>query len=206
MKGQGQKLAVCFVLSDMAIAASSWVMAYWLRFLSGFGPSAAHGVPPLEWCLRGLPLILLLTLVSCRVAGLYELNRLRPLTHELPGIVRASGILVLLWIAALFYRLDPYKSRLVIGLFLVLNGVGMVLARRGAWTIIHSLRGRCFNPSRALIVGSGRTAQKLAAALLRNGWTGLEPIGFVDDAPRGTMQNLPVFNALNKLSGLIEET
>jgi Undecaprenyl-phosphate glucose phosphotransferase len=204
MKGQGQKLAVCFLVIDLVIAGASWVMAYWLRFLSQLGPTPPHGVPPLEWSLRGLPFIVLLTLVSCRIAGLYDLHRLRSLAQELPGIVRANSVLVLLWIAVLFYRTDPYKSRLVITLFLVLNIVGMVIARRSAWVVIHWVRGRGFNPSRVLIVGSGRTAQKLAGTLIENGWTGLEPVGFVEDGPERTVVDLPVLGAIDELAKVIE--
>jgi Undecaprenyl-phosphate glucose phosphotransferase len=206
MKGQGQKLALCFLVSDLIIAASSWIMAYWARFLTPVLPPALHGVPPIDWCLRGLPLILLLTLLSCRLTGLYNLHRLRSLTQELFGIVQANGLLVLLWTAVLFYRCDPYKSRLVVALFLGCNVAGMVIARRVAWALVHWLRGRGFNPSPALIVGSGRTAQKLAHALRGNGWTGLEPIGFVDDQPGRTIQNLPVLGDIDDLARLIGET
>src|SRR5262245_61643989 len=107
MKGQGQKLALCFLVSDLVVAASSWILAYWVRFFTHFVPLPLHGVPPIEWCLRGLPLILLLALLSCRLSGLYHLNRLRSLAQELRGIVQANGALVLLWTAVLFYRCDP---------------------------------------------------------------------------------------------------
>jgi Undecaprenyl-phosphate glucose phosphotransferase len=206
MKGQGQRLALCFLVSDLVVAASSWVTAYWSRFFMPFVPPPLHGVPPLEWCLRGLPLIMLLTLVSCRLAGLYNLHRLRSLSQELAGIVQANGLLILLWTAVLFYRNDPYKSRLVVALFLGLNVAGMVIARRASWALVHWLRGRGFNPSPALIVGSGRAAQKLAHALRGNGWTGLEPIGFVDDDPGRTIQSLPVLGVIEDLPRLIDKS
>jgi Undecaprenyl-phosphate glucose phosphotransferase len=204
MKGQGQKLAACFMASDLIIAAASWVVAYWLRFHTPVGPIPEHGIPPLDWCLRGLPLILLLMTVSCRVGGLYHLDRLRSLGQELPGILRSNGVLVLLLISVMFYFKDPYRSRLVVAIFTTLNVVGLVISRRAAWSVIHSLRGRGFNPSPALIVGSGRTAQKLAQELRRNSWTGLSAIGFVDDAPGRTVQDLPVLGTIQELSTIIQ--
>lgn len=190
---------------DLAVAAASWMLAYWLRFHVTFGSPPPHGVPPFEWCLRGLPLIGLVTLVSCRVAGLYELNRLRLLSHEFAGILRANGLLVLLLIAAMFYRRDPYKSRLAVGLFLALNVAGMAVARRVAWSMIHHLRGRGINPSQAIIVGSGRMAQKVAATLRANCWTGLDPVGFVDQCAARTVQGLPVLGTYEQLAQVIEQ-
>jgi lipopolysaccharide/colanic/teichoic acid biosynthesis glycosyltransferase len=180
MKGQGQKLALCFLASDLIVACFSWILAYWVRFCTPIIPPAPHGIPPIDWCLRGLPLILLLATVSCRIAGLYDLNRLRSLARELPGIVRANCMLVLFWTAMLFYRSDPYKSRLVIAIFLACNLASMVIARRIAWALVHWLRGRGFNSSPALIVGTGRTAQ--------------------------TVQDLPVLGGIDDLDRVIIET
>jgi Undecaprenyl-phosphate glucose phosphotransferase len=199
MKGQGQKLGLCFLAGDVAVAAASWVGAYGLRFATPFGPPPPDGVPPFEWCLSGLPLIMLLAAVSCRIAELYSLHRLRRFSHELWGVVQANALLFLLLIAVTFYRRDPYKSRLALGMFLALNGVGMIAMRRAAWWLVHSLRHRGLNPSRALIVGSGRVAQKVARALETNGWTGLEPLGFVDDPP-----GHPSLGLLGPIAGLAE--
>jgi Undecaprenyl-phosphate glucose phosphotransferase len=204
MKGQGQKLGLCFLGSDMAVAALSWLAAYWLRFPAELGPPPPNGAPPFEWCLRGLPLILLLTMLSCRMSGLYHLHRLRRLRQEFPGILRANAILFLLLIAITFYRKDPYKSRLAMGMFLVINIVGLAAARRAAWSLVHYLRGRGFNPSRAIIVGSGRMAQKLARILRANAWTGLEVIGFVDDGTRPSVLDIPVLGGIEQLSAIAE--
>ena len=203
MKGQGQKLGLCFAAGDVVVAAASWVLAYWLRFHVAFGSPPPDGIPPIDWCLRGLPLIVLLMLVSGRIAQLYNLNRLRRLAQEFLGILKANALLVLMLIAVMFYRRDPYKSRLAVGLFLALNVVGLAVARRLAWSVIHFLRGRGFNPSPALIVGSGRIAQKVAATLRANGWTGLEPVGFVDDCAGRFVNGLPVLGRIEQLGEIV---
>lgn len=205
MKGQGQKLGLCFLASDLAVAAASWLAAYWVRFGTEFGPTPRGAIPPFHWCLRGLPLILLLTMLSCRWAGLYRLDRLRLLRQELPGIIRANAVLFLLLITATFYLRDPYKSRLALGLFLAIDTVVMALARRAAWLLIHHLRGRGYNPSAAVIVGTGRVAQKLEQTLRQNAWTGLEPIGFVDDQIKGQVNGLPVLGTFDQLSEIVEQ-
>jgi Undecaprenyl-phosphate glucose phosphotransferase len=204
MKGQGQKLGLCFLIGDLVVAGTSWILAYWLRFPVEFGPPPVDGIPPFEWCLRGLPLILLLTAISCHLAGLYRMHRLRLLHQELPGILQANVVMFLLLIALMFYRRDPYKSRLVLAMFWSMNVLGMSIARRFAWSVVHFLRGRGFNPSPALIVGGGRMAQKLAQTLRSSAWTGLEPIGFVDDGPCRTIQGLPVLGTISELADIAE--
>ncbi len=201
MRGQGQKLTICFLVADLLVAAASWVLAYLIRF----SLPAPLGVPPFAWCLRGLPLILLLTMLSCRRSGLYRLHRLRQLRQELPGILQANALLFLLLIAITFFRRDPYESRLALAMFLVLNIAGMTVARRAAWSMVHALRRRGFNPSPALIIGSGRTAQKLACTLRENAWTGLEPIGYVDRTCKARIGELSVLGRFEDLPRLIED-
>ena len=202
MKGQGQKLACCFLVGDLMVAVLSWYAAYWLRFLVDVAPAPPDGIPPLDWCSHGVPLILLLTLASNHIAELYLLHRLRLVRQELLGILKANTIMFLLLVAVTFYRRDPYNSRLAMGLFLTINVAGQLLARRVAWWLIHSLRGRGFNPSPAVIVGSGRIAQRLAQTLERNPWTGLEAIGFVDEI---MVEGLPVLGSIDQLAEIVEQ-
>jgi len=180
----GDKLALVFLACDLAVTASVWVAAYFVRF--AFLPSP-RGVPEFELVVAGLPAVIILAAVAYRVCGLYEIHRLRQLPRELGVLCKATGTLFLLVIAVTFYRRDLYESRLALSLFLVLNAVALMLARRALWSALKYFRGRGLNHGRAVIVGSGRTGRLVAEAIQANGWTGLEAIGFVDrPGPRGT--------------------
>ena len=114
----GDKLVLVFLACDLLVTTAVWLGAYYLRF--SLWPSR-YGVPDLAVVLQSLPGVLLLAAVSYRLCGLYEVHRLRQLPRELGVVCRASAILLLLAVAAAFYRRDVYESRLALTLFFVIN-------------------------------------------------------------------------------------
>jgi Undecaprenyl-phosphate glucose phosphotransferase len=198
----GDKLALVFLGCDLAVTASVWLGAYVLRFWLIPSPM---GVPEPALVLSGLPAVLLLAAVAYRVCGLYEVHRLRQLPRELGVVCRASGLLFLMAVAIIFYRRDLYESRLALSLFLVLNAVGLTLARRVLWQLLKYLRGRGLNYGRAIIVGTGRTGRLAAQAIRNNGWTGLEAVGFVDHSERRGTALLPWLGRIDELARIVVE-
>ena len=130
----GNKLRWAFMLCDLAVTAVVWLGAYFLRF--SFWPSP-DGVPDTHLVLNALPLVLVAAAVAYHWAGLYEIHRLKPLPREIGVVCRAGGLLFLLSITVAFYRRDLYESRLALALFLVLNAVGLTLARRAVWLAVR---------------------------------------------------------------------
>lgn len=196
----GQKLGLVFLSSDLAVTASVWLGAYFLRY--EFWPSP-KGVPDFHLVLEGLPTVLILAVLAYQVCGLYEVHRLRQLPRELGLVGMASGLLFLLSITVAFYRRDLYESRLALALFLALNALGLLLTRRILWRALKFLRGQGLNHGRALIVGSGRTGRNLAKLIEKNRWTGLEPIGFVDAPGKLEPLGLPRLGEIGQLPEII---
>jgi len=198
----GNKLALVFLACDLAITAAVWIGAYVLRFAVVPSPD---GVPDFPLVLGGLPMVLVLAAVSYRLCGLYEIHRLRQLPRELGVVCKASALVFLLAITVTFYRRDLYESRLALGLFMVLNVVGLTLARRMVWHALKVLRGHGLNYGRAVIVGSGRHGQRVARTIQSNPWTGLEPVGFVDGPDRPEPQRLPRLGGVDELERIVDE-
>ncbi|MBN2474511.1 MAG: undecaprenyl-phosphate glucose phosphotransferase [Pirellulales bacterium] len=192
----GDKLALVFLGCDLAVTAAVWIGAYWLRFALWDSP---YGVPEFRSVVRELPVVLVLAAVSYRLCGLYEVHRLRQLPSELGVVCKAGGLLFLLAITVTFYRRDVYESRLALALFLALNALALTLVRRAIWQAVKYLRGRGLNRGRAVIVGSGRTGRRVAAAILDNAWTGLEAIGFVDRPRKVRTTILPWLGTVDQL-------
>ena len=198
----GDKLGLVFLACDLAVTSGAWTGAYFLRFALWPSPD---GIPDFPLMLVGLPLVLLSAAVSYRLCGLYEIHRLRRLPGELGVVCKAGGLLFLLAIAVAFYRRDLYESRLALGWFLVLDVLALTATRRIIWQVLKHLRGRGLNYGRALIVGSGRTGQRVAKTIRSNGWTGLEAIGFVDDPGTGRPSGLPWLGPLDALESIVAE-
>lgn len=198
----GDKLGLVFLACDLAVTSALWLAAYLLRF--SLLPSP-QGVPHLATILEQLPAVLLLASIAYRLCGLYEIHRLKQLPRELTVVCKASLLLFLLAITATFYRRDVYDSRLGWFVFLVLNAVGLTLVRRTVWGVLKYLRGQGLNHGRALIVGAGRTGQRVARAIRENNWTGLEAVGFADrPGTRGT-KILPRLGDIPELAQIVAE-
>ena len=205
LRGQGQKLALCFLVLDLGVTACWWIGAYMLRFFSGL-VDAPLGIPPFELCVRALPSILLLAAIAFYVSGLYHLHRLRTAGTEVGGVLKGNALLFLLLVTLTFYKRDPYESRLALGIFVSANAASLMLARRLAWAVVHRMRRIGFNPTGAVIVGSGRTGQQLARTLQRNAWTGLRVLGFVDDRPQRMIGGLPVLGGIESLRDVVHRS
>src|SRR5262245_33313549 len=92
---RSQLLCFAFLVSDLVLTACSWLAAYYLRFETGWLAVGAD-VPPFYLCLRQLPLVGLLALVAYRVAGQYDVGRLRRLREEMVAVLRGTALLSLL--------------------------------------------------------------------------------------------------------------
>lgn len=197
----GQKLSLVFLGCDLLVTASAWLFAYFLRYTLLPAP---YGVPDLQAVTGALPLVLLLAGVAYQLSGLYEVHRLQQLPRELGTVGKASGLLFLLAIAALFYRRDLYESRAALGIFLAVNALGLAGVRRCIWQALSYLRSRGLNYGRAIIVGTGRPGRHVAEVIQANAWTGLEAVGFVDEPGKVEPLLLPRLGNLDELSDVVK--
>ncbi len=204
MYHRSQLLAACFLISDLAVTAASWLAAYFIRFESGWFPLYKEPAT-LDQCLRFLPLVLILSLVAARLAGQYAVHRLRRMREEVLAVCKGSALLTLLVMATLFCMQDPYESRGTLMLFFGLNFVGVSLARRVSWALIRFLRSHGYNQHFSLIVGTGRVARKTARALRRASWMGIKNVGFVEENPGRWTGDLDVLGTFNDLPEIISK-
>src|SRR4051794_21668057 len=114
-----QPLAVWFQCCDLVLTAVAWVGSYLLRF-SGLFP-IPKDPPEFDLCERNLPLVIVLAAVAFRIAGQYQIHRLRRLREETLAVCKGAALLSLLVMATTFFRHDPYESRLTMLLFALLT-------------------------------------------------------------------------------------
>lgn len=204
IKRRSQTLCVWFIFSDVLFTAVAWVGAYVIRFYSGWIP-IYKPVPDIYLCYRGLPLVMVLALVAYRIAGQYEVHRLRRFREELVAVLKGVVLMSLLVMATAFYSRDPYESRATMILFSGLTALGILINRRLSWAFVHYFRRQGYNLSYAVIVGTGRVARKTARALRRASWMGLRTIGHVEDNPNRFTSDLHILGRTADLPGLIEK-
>jgi Undecaprenyl-phosphate glucose phosphotransferase len=200
-----QTLTVWFVSWDLALTAIAWLGSYWLRFDTGLMSFDPELQPAFELYLGSLPLIVILAAMAYRVAGMYEIHRLRRFREELVAVVKGVGLMGLAAMATSFAQRNHYESRLAMGLFV--GGVlfAVLAARRASWVGIRKLRARGVNQSHALIIGTGRLARRTVRTLRAVSWSGIQPVGYVEDeAHRGPAADLPVVGNIAELPQLVE--
>jgi Undecaprenyl-phosphate glucose phosphotransferase len=201
-----QTITAWFVVWDLALTALAWLGSYWLRFDSGLIPFDPEIQPDFVLYLGTVPLILLLALVCYRMAGMYEVHRLRRFREELLAVVKGIGLMALAVMATSFARHLHYESRIAMVMFVSGALINIVAARRATWKAVRKLRARGVNPSHALIVGTGRLARRTLRTLHSIRWSGIKTIGFVEDeahrVPNGNTP-LPIVGAIGELPELV---
>ncbi|MFM8272310.1 MAG: undecaprenyl-phosphate glucose phosphotransferase, partial [Gemmata sp.] len=200
-----QSLVAWFLSWDLVLTTCVWVGAYFLRFHSGLF-TLRRGVPDFALYLRALPLILVVGMVAYRLAGMYEVHRLRRFREELVAVAKGVCLMTLLVMATSFARQAQYESRGAMVIFGVGTLAGLVVTRRASWIGMRWLRARGVNQSHALIVGTGRLARRTVRTLRAVNWTGIQPVGYVEDeGHRGSGFDLPLLGSINELPALVEK-
>lgn len=197
----GKKLVWVFLACDLVVTVVAWFTAYWVRF--AIWPH--QGIPNPLNVAHPLPAVLLFAALSYQFCGLYEIHRLQKLPREFGVLCQASLLLFGLVIAFTFYLRESYESRLALGMFLCINAGMLTVTRRAIWRVIAYARRHGLNYGRAIIVGHGRVGRVVAQTLLENHWTGLEPVGFVDEAPKVPSRLLPWLGPIESLSDIVIE-
>lgn len=198
-----QPLTAGFLLSDLGLTAGGWLLAYWARFDAGLIP-LYRPVPEFGQYVAALPLVLILAVVSYRLAGMYEVHRLRRFREELGAVARGVGLMAVLVMATSFARQAQHESRVVMALFAGGVFAAVVAARRVGWGVVRRLRARGVNQSHALIVGSGRLARRAARTLDGVAWTGIRTVGYVEDEAGRCPADRPVVGTIAELPELVE--
>jgi Undecaprenyl-phosphate glucose phosphotransferase len=199
-----QPLIVWFLVWDLFLTALAWLASYWVRFDTGLIPLEREQ-PGYDLYVASLPLIVILSVVAYRFAGMYEVHRLRRFREELVAVTRGVGLMALAVMATSFARQHHYESRLAMLLFVVGAGLAILLARRASWVALRRLRAQGVNQSHALIVGNGRLARRTVRTLRAVSWSGIQPVGYVEDeAFRGPEADLPVVGNIADLPELVD--
>lgn len=187
------------VLADAVAVSTALFTASIVRFEIMAGAPAA-GVDYAAVTVAATPLWLFLFWLY----GLYEprqvlgpVNEFKQVFH---GVVAGT---VAIFIADSILKLDLARGWALLAMAsgLVVVGGERLLVRK----VLHFLRRRGGDPTRAIVVGTNREAQTVARMLAREGWLGYRILGFVDDDPAAPddVTDHPVLGGTNDLHDLI---
>jgi Undecaprenyl-phosphate glucose phosphotransferase len=195
-----------FVISDLLILASAWILSYFLRFRTTPIIPLRGEIPSfLVYAQFLLPLWLIWAFVSKRF-NLYRPRRLGHLSSEFFDIAKSLTVTFFILIAIIYLFKRFEFSRLAFFYFLVIGFLGLIVMRFFARRILMLLRSKGYNQRFALIAGAGKLGQKILQNIEHYPETGIQAIGFLARQREkvGTkIGNIPILGAYEDIDRIL---
>lgn len=171
------------VLCDLCFIATAIVIAYWMRFESGWLDALAlhkGGTPPFDDYLRLIPVTAIIWLLTLKGFKLYRPENNATLS-AFWALCKASVIALITTLAALFfiYHHDAY-SRWVMLLATGFSLVWLFLGRLVLSRFRQAVQAQGVGVSRVALVGYDERGEKIINALNAKPNSGYELIGIID--------------------------
>ena len=174
------------VVLDALVIVISYVMAWYLRFQSGFFRMDPWYLSLREYC-RALIYIVPGYLILYAVFQLYTAKRVQGRRLEAWHIIQANAIGLMGFILVLYVTKQANFSRTMIFIFFCLNVVLEVLLRNGIRLFLRKIRKNGYNQKHLLLVGYSRATEQYIDRIVANPEWGYSIRGILDDhQPRGT--------------------
>jgi len=206
----GEKLRInrsVLVAVDLLATYLALFLAYHLRFNVEVYP-ITKGIPPFAPYVALFPIITLIWPVVFYFRGLLQGRPQRSRVEEAFAVALAVAIAALVLNAGLaFYREFTY-SRLVLGMFVVLDVIFVTAARSVFWSVMARVWSSSRHRRRALVVGAGELGRMVAEKLAQHRELGLDVVGFLDDDPgkaKARFAGFPVLGGLDRLEEVARE-
>ena len=217
LKERARLLNLSVFSLDLALVATAFVAAHWLRssLLPALAPRTFDGtLYPLAWYLPLLPVALtvwgLLLLRSRR----YRSHRTVPLLREAWEVLQVTGTSMVVFMLLLFaLRLDEQAlsedrvSRAWLLLFTLLAGLLLLAEKLLLRIVARYVRSRGLNYRTLLVVGTGPAAQAIAHAIAEHAWWGYRLLGHVEvnGGTAETIGGLPVVGRVGDVPRIVQE-
>jgi exopolysaccharide biosynthesis polyprenyl glycosylphosphotransferase len=202
-----RRIALLFLVSDLAATFAALWAAYVLRFRAEIVP-ATKGIPDAALYYRLFPLIAVLWPIVFYFYGLYQVRRNRSRVEEGLAVLVATGLATLLLTAlATLYRGFSY-SRLVLALFFFADVLFVFAGRTAIRRYLEEAWRHGFGVRQVLVVGAGRLGRAVVDKLAEHPEAGLRVVGLADDDPAklGTSyQGVPILGSTTEAARLSEE-
>jgi exopolysaccharide biosynthesis polyprenyl glycosylphosphotransferase len=200
----GEKLRINrsgLVAVDLLATYLALFLAYHLRFNVEIYP-VTKGVPPFEPYLALFPIITLVWPVVFYFRGLLQGRPQRSRVDEAFAVTVAVAVAMLVLNAGLAFYREFTFSRLVLGMFAVLDVAFVVIGRIAFWSVMARVWASSRHRRRALVAGAGELGRMVAEKLAQHRELGLDVVGFLDDDPgkvSARFGGFPVLGGLDQL-------
>lgn len=183
---------------DVAIATSSFFLAYWLRKLPFFSDYGA--VAPVSEYYQLALLVPPAWSVLLYYFNLYTSFRTTPYRVLLWKVLKVSAAGVMVMGAFVFIFKLTYISRIFMGIFGLTSLLLLALEKLALKTAANTLRSKGYNFKNILIIGTGRRAREFARVAEEHKHWGLRIIGFITDRPNLKNKSIAGYKVVGDVS------
>ena len=193
--------------ADVLMTATSWLIAYYIRFQTDFIP-VTKGVPDFEIYWKLLTPILAMWLIIFNFCGLYRPRRGSSQAEQFVAIFQAVTFGTIMLITFNFFYRQYSYSRLVFLYFWAINIFAVGISRSLLQDLIAYARSKGYNLRHILIAGAGNLGREIALKAHTYTELGLNVLGFVDDNPQKlgkVIEGTTVLGTLDDIQRIIRE-
>jgi len=172
------------VVADAAAVFGGFMLAWWIRFRSGWIPLFHEGLPPAELYFYGAAVGTLLMLLIYRSFGLYVRPQTDSFADMLSRLVKGTALGILLAVALAFtIRTEPPFSRVTVALSLITVLLLVTAERYLLYRAEEALARRLPPSSRVVIAGTDEVAARLRQAMENARRLRTRVVGFLRTGP-----------------------
>ena len=192
------------VVLDGAVIIISYLVAWYIMISTV--DTATVGVLPAEVYMMVLVVLVPSFLLLYYACNLYTPKRVQGRRLEGGNIIKANAIGGLAAMAALFWFEQGHVSRLVLGLFLILNVILTFVERNLVRIVLMNARRIGLNQKHIILVGYSRAAEEYIDRIMQNPQWGYKVMGILaDNVPTGTLyKKVEVLGTIESLSFILE--
>lgn len=137
------------------------------------------------------------------VTSVYDPRRVYKATDEFQAVTLAVGIATLIFAGVLYLGFRNF-SRWLLVTFVLIDLV-LLLSWRVIVRFSFKLSHFPIHHRRVLVVGAGKTGQRLKQMIAEYSWTGLDLVGFLDDDPEKEVPGISLLGRLEDARRVIQQ-
>jgi exopolysaccharide biosynthesis polyprenyl glycosylphosphotransferase len=195
-------LSLAILLGDMAMITLALAMASWLRPQLEFGKPLPFSNAWLPWQVYGLALLVWGT--GFLLLDVYNLQKNLRALDEAQRLITAQAVATLAFAGVLYFSFRDI-SRLQIVSFALISLLLLLTYRVTLRLFLRFFGDKRYGARRVLIVGAGSTGSQVGQMVIKNSWTGLKLVGFIDDNLQANTLGYPHLGSLDQCLTVVQE-
>ncbi|NIO20501.1 MAG: undecaprenyl-phosphate glucose phosphotransferase [Candidatus Aenigmarchaeota archaeon] len=197
-----------FFVSELLVLSFAWIFSYFLRFHVQLFFPPPNPVPLSIYLWYLIPLLAFWS-ISARMFNLYRPRRISRGVHEIRDVTNAVTI-TLIFVVCFIYATRRFEFSRLAYLYFWIGGISAItLERACVRRVLRNFRKRGYNLRFALVIGSGRLAEKLLHAISNHPELGVMVKGiltFKREEMNKSIGGVPIMGFIDDLEEVVDRT